>query len=1165
MTEAADIGDANARERAILHSGSVLVQAPAGSGKTTLLAQRYLHLLAQVDAPERILALTFTRRAAEEMRERVALAVAAARSAAMPVGMNPETWRLGLAAVRHMDGLGIDLGLHPARLRIETIDAFNAWLAAQLPITAATGAPLRTREDPHDAYEEAARRALARDSDDEFGAAVGRVLALADQRWSLLVDRLVEMLGSREHWLPLLVGGLGAGKLAEPIQLDRVRREFDADLEFLVARTLKAAAASVGDERLEALSRLVAAAATRLGEARPVLDVWRRDASPLSAELKDLARWRALTSLLLTAQGAIRSRLTKTEGFPPECADKSVMQDLLTELAREPEIAGLLADVSRLPDPAYGDADWDRVRDVASVLVLAAVELDRVFHDEGSADFPAVAIAAKRALGEELEPTDLTLRLDYRLQHILIDEFQDTSAPQLALLGVLTAGWQPGDGRSIFCVGDPMQSIYRFRRAEVRAFLALAEDGVGDLRFDVQRLTSNFRTAAPLVAWINATFTRILPPRDDRDRGAIAFRPSSAVRAPPAGIEVGVRLEAYSDRAVEAQAVAALVAARRSEHPEWHIAILVRAKTHAAAIAEALRERGIEFSAVDIEPLKDRPVVRDLLNLARALLHFGDRTAWLGLLRSPWVGLELKDLNLLARGGAIFWDALGDAAVLAALSPAGAVRCAQVRDTLTTALALRTQDSFARWLERTWLALGGPGCAGGANELEQVRMVFAKLHSLEPAGLPDPAVFSAAFDGLFARDEVRRSVEIMTIHKAKGLEFDCVILPGLDRAVANRSDEILLSQPLARGTREGMVLAARPAIGGEDSPLFEFLRRQGKQAAALEAERLLYVACTRAKWQLYLTATIGAQRAAEDGAEEAAADAGAEAGNGGSGSGAREWRPPAGSLLCTLWPVASGEFTASLAMSRDGAAPARSRALRGGPLLRVPLHWRPEVLPPPFALAEAPVSIEARDEWPVFDWAGETARHVGSLVHAELQKLRLDAGGAGGSGDARSGETGSGGSGAAIPGSRVAYFQRWLALRGVPRERLAEAAARVDAALQAVREDPRGRWILDERHRESVREYAVSGLWRGQIVNVIFDRSFIDAAGVRWVIDYKTSQHLGGGLEDFLDREQERYGAQMSRYAALARRLGPEPVRVGLYFPLMRAWREWDEQGAARS
>ena len=117
-------------------------------------------------------------------------------------------------------------------------------------------------------------------------------------------------------------------------------------------------------------------------------------------------------------------------------------------------------------------------------------------------------------------------------------------------------------------------------------------------------------------------------------------------------------------------------------------------------------------------------------------------------------------------------------------------------------------------------------------------------------------------------------------------------------------------------------------------------------------------------------------------------------------------------------------------------------------------------------------------------------------------------------------------------------------------------------ALIAVQGDPRGRWILQRRGgRDDFREYAVSGQWRGEVVRAVFDRSFIDERGIRWVIDYKTSQHAGGGsLAEFLDREVERYRPQLQRYALLARKLGPEPVRVGLYFPLMRAWREWSPE-----
>jgi ATP-dependent exoDNAse (exonuclease V) beta subunit len=204
----------------------------------------------------------------------------------------------------------------------------------------------------------------------------------------------------------------------------------------------------------------------------------------------------------------------------------------------------------------------------------------------------------------------------------------------------------------------------------------------------------------------------------------------------------------------------------------------------------------------------------------------------------------------------------------------------------------------------------------------------------------------------------------------------------------------------------------------------------------------------------------------------------------------------------------------------------------------VPKNWIPSIdfAPPTAELLSAPPSN--REETPVFDWAGETARRVGTLVHAELQLMEVASGSA------------------EVIRAREPHFRRWLALHGVPDDRLHEAASRVVEALVAVQADPRGRWIL-QKAREEVREYALSGHWQGEVARVVFDRSFIDDQGVRWVIDYKTSQHGGGGLEEFLDREVERYRPQLQRYAVLAKRLGPEPVRLALYFPLMRAWREW--------
>jgi ATP-dependent exoDNAse (exonuclease V) beta subunit len=512
--------------------------------------------------------------------------------------------------------------------------------------------------------------------------------------------------------------------------------------------------------------------------------------------------------------------------------------------------------------------------------------------------------------------------------------------------------------------------------------------------------------------------------------------------------------------------------------------------------------------------------------LACALLHLGDRTAWLAVLRAPWAGISLADLLQISRGTAPVWDALADETVLGQLSEDGRARCVRLRSTLEAAFRVRNDTPVARWVERTWLGLGGASCASSPQDLELAGAAFARLKDLEQHGLPDAADLPSRFADLYADHGAASAVEIMTIHKAKGLEFDMVVLPALDRYIPRSRDQLLLSHQFARTGRDGMVMAARPAVGADGDRLFEFLRHQLRDAAGLEAERLLYVACTRAKWQLRLTATVKAEESAEP-ADEAVARG--------------KWSPRIGSLLAVLWPVAGAEFAAMervLPQGQEVGAP------RGGPLWRLPKNWNPTIDLGPLTAESISSPPTPRGETPVFDWAGETARRVGTLVHAELQAMDV----------ASSDEQ-------AIR-ARDPHFRRWLALHGVPADRLPEAASRVVEALVAVHRDPRGRWIL-QKAREDVREYALSGHLQsvggrtGEVARVVFDRSFVDDQGVRWVIDYKTSQHVGGSLEEFLDREVDRYRSQLQRYALLAKRLGPEPVRLGLYFPLMRAWREW--------
>ncbi|MGB6488697.1 MAG: PD-(D/E)XK nuclease family protein, partial [Steroidobacteraceae bacterium] len=201
--------------------------------------------------------------------------------------------------------------------------------------------------------------------------------------------------------------------------------------------------------------------------------------------------------------------------------------------------------------------------------------------------------------------------------------------------------------------------------------------------------------------------------------------------------------------------------------------------------------------------------------------------------------------------------------------------------------------------------------------------------------------------------------------------------------------------------------------------------------------------------------------------------------------------------------------------------------------------WLPRRLPPAPPLTRLPLAQRSLEP-PEFSWVGETARHVGTVVHAALQAL---------------------GAAPDLPPrawveSRAGLYREQLRRYGVPAGELERAAAVVVEALARTVGDDRGCWILSREHRDAASELALTGIVGGRLTSVVVDRSFVDTQGTRWVIDFKTSRHEGGRLEQFLDQELERYRAQLETYAALARSLGPEPVRSALYFPLLGAFRE---------
>ena len=250
-----------------------------------------------------------------------------------------------------------------------------------------------------------------------------------------------------------------------------------------------------------------------------------------------LAAWRGIAALLLTKQGEWRKRVAKPEGFGPEHAGaaRSAAVRCSTGFKIDEALRAALQTVAALPDARYTETQWLSLAALQVVLVRLAAELKVAFAERRTVDFVELALAAQRALGQVDAPSELLLALDRRIQHLLVDEFQDTSQSQRRLLELLTAGWQPGDGRTLFLVGDPMQSIYRFRDADMSLFLLAKRRGIGAVRLRSLTLQRNFRSAPAIVSWVNAAFARVFPSDDRIETGRAAFRESVATRAAEGG------------------------------------------------------------------------------------------------------------------------------------------------------------------------------------------------------------------------------------------------------------------------------------------------------------------------------------------------------------------------------------------------------------------------------------------------------------------------------------------------------------------------------------------------------------------------------------------------------------------------------------------------------
>lgn len=841
MSQPYAIQDLAARKRALDVTINAVVSAGAGSGKTSILTQRHLACLLTVDRPEQVLSMTFTRDAASEMRHRIISALREAEMKPRPESEYEQiSYDLAKKVLKRDKELGWFITQNPHRLAILTIDSLCAQIVKQVPVLSGLGGEVNIVDDPFSLYIRAATNVIASINDTESGLEddVRALLLHLNGNQQRCVDLIASMLAKRDQWMRHV-------SAADSV-LDKDK--MSAALKSIIRTQTDKAEASLGTLRF-AIADLLDFAQLNL-----------TPDSPVYGGSEEEGFWARAAHLFLTNDNKLRKSVTKTLGFPAgkdTKERKAAWLDVADQMTEE-QVA-LLAKFKKIPTDSEG-GQWDLLDNLFRLLWQAAIELKMLFIQTGQVDFTEVAQRALVVLRHDGEvEREIQFKIFNSYKHILVDEVQDTNRTQYEIIEALVSEWDPSMNNSLFLVGDPKQSIYRFREADVGLFMQSKIYGVGDIMFESLDLTSNFRSSDDIVNWNNDIYQNVFPSQADIAMGAVPYSKSTPVKHGAIEEAVTVIPLLEKSESKEAEAVLDAVKEQLAANPEGDIAVLVRARSHLTEIARTLFEHKIPYHAIEIEQLSTRQVILDALSITKAILHAFDNSAWVSLFRMPCIGLSLQDITTLCEsiGNDAIIERLRDSERIASLTNEGRDVINRLNVIMDWARERIGTVTIRQLVEGIWLQLGAP--AGYSDrDIRDVQTFFGLLDEYGFAITIDINLLLRRLDKLYAQPKFNAAtkVTLMTLHKSKGLEFDTVIMPGLGNSSRSTESSLVMWHEFTAADSQDAELLVAPIRSVTADPNYAFLMDMESEKDMYERMRLMYVGTTRPKKKLYLIGHI---------------------------------------------------------------------------------------------------------------------------------------------------------------------------------------------------------------------------------------------------------------------------------------------------------------------